>query len=333
MREDLCHRASTRSAPRGYWVLVIQSAQVPTVARTESATPEKMDSSIGKLLTRLKTTMASDQPLAEPTDRRKHRPPSLCDVEPMSGMRNENPRMREEDAVKFRDLQTGQEVQQVYDDLEMKAEDRNEAWPISSTTQERRETLGQLDTSNAHHAITPKTPKRVGFAVHEVMEHDAFRPETGYSQQSQAQDRPDTTASSAVDPSSRPTTSFDDSSRPGTELTETSADGNDGAEDESASTVSTGNHFSRRCVIIRLLKWKTIWPLAFYLTLATSMATQPSWWLVRMDTNVWLNWPSNMAQTPTVQITRGIQRCTTLCRTATRPCQSISFRTALTIRS
>ena len=191
---------------------------LPGVARTASVTsqPDKGDSSIGKLLSRLKTTMVSDEALAEPEDKRKGRPPPVTSVvEPMTGMRSENPITRSADSTKLRELQEGQPVQQVYDDFEMRAEDRSEPWLVSRDAHDRRGKFGQVDSSGAHHAITPKTPKRVGFADDGNSTHDAFRPETGYSEQSNAFDRPET-GSTFADPASRPATSLDESSRPAT---------------------------------------------------------------------------------------------------------------------
>ena len=186
---------------------------LPSVGRTGSIstpTAQTGDGSIGKLLTRLKSTMASDESLAEPKDKRKARPPALMsDVQAMSGMRSENPKVRAADDAKGRALQLGQSVQQVYDDLEVQEGDRGEAWNVSAVAAERRGKFGRLDISSAHHAITPKTPKRVVFqeiVAHEASKFDdVFRPETGYSQQTM--DRPETGASSAFgDPHSRPVT-------------------------------------------------------------------------------------------------------------------------------
>ena len=72
------------------------SGGLPALARMPSASSTKSnneDSTIGKMLMRLKTTMAPDEELAEPTDKRKGRPPSLSSVEPISGMRYEDPRV------------------------------------------------------------------------------------------------------------------------------------------------------------------------------------------------------------------------------------------------
>ena len=188
------------------------------VGRTASGASQidKGDSSIGKLLSRLKTTMVTDEALAEPQDKRKARPmPLMSQVEHMSGMRSENPTARSADFNKLRDLQEGQEVQQLYDDFELRGDDKSEPWNVSSDAQKRRDKFGQIDSHGAHHAITPKTFKRVGFAVDDHSTHDVFRPETGFSDQSNAHDRPET-GSTWGDPASRPATGMDGSTRPST---------------------------------------------------------------------------------------------------------------------
>jgi uncharacterized protein YeaC (DUF1315 family) len=188
------------------------------VGRTASGASQidKGDSSIGKLLSRLKTTMVTDEALAEPQDKRKARPmPLMSQVEHMSGMRSENPTARSADFNKLRDLQEGQEVQQVYDDFELRGDDKSEPWNVSSDAQKRRDKFGQINSHGAHHAITPKTFKRVGFAADDHSTHDVFRPETGFSDQSNAHDRPET-GSTWGDPASRPATGMDGSTRPST---------------------------------------------------------------------------------------------------------------------
>ena len=122
------------------------SGGLPALARIPSAsstTPNNGDSTIGKMLMRLKTTMATDEELAVPTDKRKARPPSLSSVEPISGMRYEDPRVIAADTKKERELQTGAQVQQVYDDFEMKDEDRGAPWSLSNDAQERRGLRGR----------------------------------------------------------------------------------------------------------------------------------------------------------------------------------------------
>ena len=195
----------------------LESASSNAAGLLESAPAEKEDKSIGKLLTRLKTTMATDEALSEPADKRKGRPPVLMSAaDPMSGMRSEDPRSRAAESAKTRELQTGAEVQQAYDDLEIKGEDKGEPWAVSAAAQDRHDKFSQLDTTGAHRAVTPKTPKRVGFTLMEGEDggYDAFRPETGYSQQSIAADRPFTGESSAFGDPSRPATGVD--SRPDT---------------------------------------------------------------------------------------------------------------------
>ena len=188
---------------------------LPGLDRIPSASSQKGDGTIAKLLTKLKTTMASNEEFEEPTDKRKGRPPALT-VGKNVGMIVENPRVREKEFEKDKELQTGKEVQQVYDDFEVKGADRGEPWALSSKAKANRDNLEKVDTNNTHIAYTPKTPKRVGFTDdHMGGTFDAFRPETGYSQQTVAQDRPETGVTSYGDVYSRPV-----STRPQTEDTE-----------------------------------------------------------------------------------------------------------------
>jgi len=111
----------------------VASSAAPHAVGSKESIPSKEDGSIGKLLARLKTTMATDEALKEPADKRKGRPPALIpSVEPMSGMRSEDPRVRAADEAKSRAIQTGAEVQQSHDDFEIKGEDKSDAWSLSA---------------------------------------------------------------------------------------------------------------------------------------------------------------------------------------------------------
>lgn len=204
---------------------------LPAVGRISSGGTTG-DGSIGKLLTRLKTTMATDAAQVQPEDKRKHREVSNLVVgDPLTGIVLENSKAREKDDAKHRELMTGQEVPQMYEDMEIMDFARGDL-KVSGKAKENRDKLGKIDTSGAHHAITPKTPKRVGFTLDEEEDYavDAFRPETGYSQQSMY-DRPETSVSSYHGEASRPATmsSRPETGRPGNW-------GNDQAESEPENT-------------------------------------------------------------------------------------------------